>query len=389
LSERPLEDRIAALSTWASAWADPRDPYRNEALASLPTATGLSLPMVERGLDLAFESITSACLRAWWEREAEGVTSAQLSVHISSSNVFVAGLPPVLASLLAGVPAFLRPPSGQPQFAALLARSWNERKLLGGEFLAAATWAREDAECTAALLSAADRSYVFGDDTTVASLRALLGHRGGRLFGFGHRYSIAAVGREALSGTPTSSPDPALPDSTLEELARDALAWDGAGCLTPRWVFVEGTPEAASALARRAAPFVARVAAELPAGAPLDASVGAARAAYLGQAGFSGFATQGAGWAVAALPEAALAPSPPARALVFLPLPDLAALPDLLAPLGDHLQGLAYLGDAARRESLAAALADRGLSLSVPAGMLGRPPIDWNHDGVRILNSLF
>jgi hypothetical protein len=72
-----------------------------------------------------------------------------------------------------------------------------------------------------------------------------------------------------------------------------------------------------------------------------------------------------------------------------LPLPDLAALPDLLAPLGDHLQGLAYLGDAARRESLAAALADRGLSLSVPAGMLGRPPIDWNHDGVRILNSLF
>jgi hypothetical protein len=59
-----------------------------------------------------------------------------------------------------------------------------------------------------------------------------------------------------------------------------------------------------------------------------------------------------------------------------------------LAPLGDHLQGLAYLGDDARRESLAAALG-RGLSLSVPAGMLGRPPIDWNHDGVRILNSLF
>jgi hypothetical protein len=294
-----------------------------------------------------------------------------------------------LASLLAGVPAFLRPPSGQPQFAALLTRSWNERKLLGGEFLAAATWAREDADCTAALLGAADRAYVFGDDTTVASLRALMGHRGGSLFGFGRRYSIAAVGREALSGMPTSSPDPALPDSTLEALARDALGWDGAGCLTPRWVFIEGDPEAASALARRAAPFVARVAEELPAGAPLDASSGAARAAYLGRAGFTGFATQGAGWAVAALPDASLAPTPPARALVFVPVRDLAALPDLLAPLGDHLQGLGYLGNDGRRESLAASLAGLGLSLCVPAGMLGRPPIDWNHDGVCILNSLF
>ena len=389
LRMQPLEDRIDALVAWASAWADPRDPFRKEAVGTLPQAAGLSVPMVERGLDLAFESVTAARLRAWWEREAGGDAEAQLSAHITSSNVFVAGLPPVVASLLAGVPAFLRPPSSQPEFASLLARSWNERALLGGQFLAAASWGRHETGCTEALLTVSDRTYVFGDDTTVRSLRSLAAASGQEILGFGHRLSLAAVGREALSGAARADRDPALPDSVLEQLARDVLAWDGAGCLTPRWVFVEGDATQAEALARRAVPFVSRVAEELPAGTPLAASVGAERAAFLGQAGFSGFATQGAGWAVAALPDAVLDPAPPARAMVFLPLPDLGALPDLLAPLGDHLQGLLYIGAVGRRDLIASALAPRGLSLAVSAGMLQRPPIDWNHDGVRILQSLF
>jgi hypothetical protein len=391
-----VADRIAILVTWARAWADPRDPYRAEALSLLPQATGLSDAMVERALDLAFESVESERLRAWWEREAQGESSARLSAHISSSNVFTAGLPPVLASLLAGVPAFLRPPSTQPEFAALLARSWNERGLLGGEFLASATWDREERDVTRALLAVADRLYVFGDDDTVADFGRLAqdSRAGVRLLGFGHRISIAAIGREALGGIDSgpdslATLDPTLPDSTLEALARDALAWDGGGCLTPRWIFVEGDAALAAAVARRAAPLVARVAEELPAGAPLDASAGAARAAYLGLAGFEGFATQGPGWAVASLAETRLQPDPPSRALIFVPLPDLAALPTVLASLGDHLQGLLYIGDDARRETLASALAGQGLSLAVSAGMLQRPPIDWNHDGVRHLHSLF
>ena len=389
LRVQPVEERIDALVAWASAWADPRDPFRKEAVAALPRAAGLSVPMVERGLDLAFESVTAARLRAWWDREADGAPEAQLSAHITSSNVFVAGLPPVVASLLAGVPAFLRPPSSQPEFASLLVRSWNERALLGGEFLAAATWDRHETGCTEALLTVSDRTYVFGDDTTVRSLRSLAAGSGQEILGFGHRLSLAAVGREALSGAARADRDPAFPDSVIEQLARDVLAWDGAGCLTPRWVFVEGDAQQAEALARRVVPFVSRVAEELPAGGPLSASAGAERAAFLGQAGFSGFATQGAGWAVAALPDVVLDPAPPARALVFLALPDLDALPALLAPLGDHLQGLLYVGDSLRRDHIAAALAPAGLSLSVSAGMLQRSPIDWNHDGVRILHSLF
>jgi len=307
-----------------------------------------------------------------------------LSGHIGSSNVFVCGLPPVIASLLAGVPAFLRPPSSQPEFAVLLARSWNERALLGGASLAAASWSREDLETTRALARAADRLFVFGEDATVESLRDLAGAQApeSRVLGFGDRFSVAALGRELLL-------DPDATDDALEGLCVDCLAWDGAGCLTPRWIFVEGDAEEAVRLARLSAPLLGRAAEDLPPGAPLDAAAGSARAGWLGRAGFDAWSRQGPGWAVAALSEARLSPAPPVRTLAFLPVTDLGALGELLAPLGPRLQGLAYGGSAERREKLATSLAPRGLSRVVEPGHLQRPPIDWNHDDVQILDALF
>jgi hypothetical protein len=383
LKERSVEERIEALVAWARAWATPQDPYRLEALRRLPTPTGLSPEMIERGIDVAFESVEAHRLRDWWHREGGTASTVQLSAHILSSNVFVAGLPPVIASLLAGVPAFIRPPSEHPEFTEVLVRSWNERQLLGGSFLGWTSWPRAQEDKTQALLSAADRVFVFGGDETIQSIRQLADTQSdaGRVFGFGHRLSLGAIGKESL-------PSVARWDSTFENLSRDALSWDGQGCLTPTWIFVEGDAGVAEDLARTASSFLSRIAEELPAGRELDPAEGAARAAYLGQAGFEGFSSQGRGWAVASFSGARLEPSPPARSLIFLPVEDLSALPILLNPLGDHLQGLLYVGDTARRDILAGSLAPQGLSRAVPAGMLQRPPIDWNHDGVRILYSL-
>jgi len=383
LQERTVEERIEALVAWARAWVTPQDPYRLETLRRLPASTGLSPEMIERGLDVAFESVEAHRLRDWWQREGGAPSSAQLSAHILSSNVFVAGLPPVIGSLLAGVPAFIRPPSDQPEFAEVLVRSWNERQLLGGSYLGWMGWPRDHQGKTQALLHAADRVFVFGGDETVHSIRQLgaADPDAGQVFGFGHRLSIGAIGREAL-------PSVARWDSTFENLSRDALSWDGQGCLTPTWIFVEGDPQTAEELARTAATFLPRIAEELPPGRELDPAEGAARAAYLGQAGFEGFSSQGRGWAVASFAGVQLQPSPPARSLIFLPVDDLSVLPTLLTPLGDHLQGLLYVGDSARRDILEDSLSALGLSRAVPAGMLQRPPIDWNHDGVRILHSL-
>ena len=376
-----VEERISTLVAWAQAWCDPRDRYRREAVSLLPASTGLSPAMVERGISLGFESVEAHRLRAWFEREAGRSPAAQLSAHISSSNVFIAGLPPIVASLLAGVPVFIRPPQEQTDFARLLVASWCERSLLGGLFLDWSSWPREDESATRALLAATERSFVFGTDETLTAVRCLAPPEH-RVLGFGHRLSFAAVGREALD-------EQATWDSTWAALAQDVLAWDGAGCLTPRWIFVEGDGEAAQLLARRAAPFLARLAEELPRGRSLDAAAGSRRATYLATAAFGGYSKQGRGWAVAAPPEWSPRPDPPARTAVFVPVPDLSKLPSLLAPLGDHLQGMAYVGAPERRESLASSLSAAGLSMSVPAGMIQRPPIDWNHDGVRLLADLY
>ena len=110
--------------------------------------------------------------------------------------------------------------------------------------------------------------------------------------------------------------------------------------------------------------------------------------AWLAQCAFAGWSAFAPGWAVASLPDAQLAEVPP-RALCFLSLDRLEELPSVLRPLGTTLQGLSWLGNPARCESLAGLLAPLGLSRLAPAGRLQCPPVDWNHDDVRILASCF
>ena len=173
-------------------------------------------------------------------------------------------------------------------------------------------------------------------------------------------------------------------DEVPDGLIADALAWDGAGCLTPRYVFVDGDP---TAFARAAATRAPTIVNELPA-LPLSAGAGAERSSWLAQAAFSGWSAHGPGWGVASLPEARLNPAPPPRVMCFLPLPEPAALHQLLRPLGSRLQAVAVLGPEERRAAYADALAPLGVSRVCGPGELQRPPIDWNHDDVRILASL-
>jgi hypothetical protein len=283
---------------------------------------------------------------------------------VHAGNVFVAGIPPIVASVLAGVPALVKSPTGQPSFPVLLARSFALHAPEIGPCLAAAAWSRRDEAATLALLDASDVVFAFGDDDSVAALRRLRPD----LHGFGHRYSVAVLGSPEVSAG----------------LIADALAWDGAGCLTPRYVFVDGDPEVA---ARAAAARMEEVVNVLP-GPRLSAGAGAERATWLAQAAFAGWSAFGPGWGVASLPEVRLLPAPPPRVMCFLPLPETAALVELLRPLGPRLQAVAVLGSEERRARAARDLAPLGVSRVCAPGQLQRPPIDWNHDDVRILASL-
>jgi len=366
LRRLPLEVRIAGICRVARSWLDVDDETRGSALELLPEESGLSPEMVAWGLDRAFEVVTPEALRGWWAREGSPARpdGPGLSGHVLAGNVFSAGIPPIIASILAGVPAVVKAPATQPTFAALFARSFALHAPELGPTVAAAAWPRTDERATAGLLAGSDVVFAFGDDASIAALRALRPD----VHGFGHRYSIAVIAEPSAN----------------DGLIRDALAWDGAGCLTPRWVFVDGDPEVA---ARAAANRIEAIVNELPA-RPLSAAAGAGRSSWLAQAAFAGWSVHGPGWGVASLPEARLQPAPPARVMCFLPLPEPAALLELLRPLGPRLQAVAVLGPEERRARIAHDLAPLGVSRVCGPGELQRPPIDWNHDDVRILAAL-
>jgi hypothetical protein len=417
LRRLPLGVRAAAIARVSRSWRDPRDPFRREAIERLPGECGLSPEMVAWGMDRAWEEVEERALLDWWRRQGPDGLDATgapdgagppptagpppLSAHVWAGNVFVSGLPPVLASLLAGVPAVVKAPSRHPSFAALLARSFALHAPELGPCLGAAAWPRSDEGSTAALLEGADRVFAWGDDASVAALRdrtAADRASARRFYGFSHRYSIAVATRAGLA---EAVADPR--HSALEGLALDALAWDGGGCLSPRWAFVEGSPDDAQRLARLLCDVLPAVAARLPAGQPADpapaaaaAAAGVARAAWLAHAGFAGWSRGGSGWGVAAVaPQGADALSQPAlasapgRCVPCVAVPGLEPIRALLAPLGPRLQGMALLCAAderrAREAHARALLEPLGLSRIAPPGRLQTPPLSWEHDGVRIL----
>lgn len=360
----PRSARVAGLSRVARSWLDADDPSRTEALAVLPDELGLSPAMVAWGLDRAFEVITADALEAWWQRAGpQGEVPAGPTGHIWSGNVFVAGLPPVFAAVLAGRGALVKAPSAHPTFAALLAQSFALHAPELGPSVGAAAWGREDVRSTDALL-ALDPVFAFGDDASIAAL----GERAsGALHGFGHRVSASVVTEE-------------LDDAALLGLWEDALAYDGGGCLTPRWVFVLGD---ARGLAERLAEVGDAAAAALP-GRPLSDAEAARRAQYVGAAGFGGWARAGRGWCVAV--QAGLQPAPPPRTLCLVPVEGLSDVERILAPLGPRLQGVAASGVPVPQ--LREALAGSGVARVCGVGELQRPPLDWDHDGVDILGAM-
>jgi len=359
--------RVAALDRVGRSWLDPQDPHRREALERLPGELRSTPEVVAWGLDATFQAWTREALADW----AAGATStahATLTGHVWAGNVFTAGLPPVVASLLCGVPALIKAPSRYPTFAALFARSVADHAPELGPCVGAAGWSRVDRAATHALLTA-DEVFAFGDDESVAALRA---DGGSRVHGFGRRYSVALASATASS-------------AALTRLTDDLLAYDGQGCLTPRWVFVEGGLDAAVHLARRGAEALKAAATRLP-GAPLGVAEGAARQAFLGSAAFAGWSGGGPGWAAAATAHDPSLRTPP-RCLHVVAVPRRADVPGLLSPLGRRLQGVALV-DVDAPADLLNALRALGMSRVAPAGELQRPPVAWIHDDVDPLTIL-
>jgi Acyl-CoA reductase (LuxC) len=241
-----------------------------------------------------------------------------------------------------------------------------------GSAFAAVTFAADQGDALAALLSYADAVSVFGSDTTVASLRAQL--RADVAFqGHGHGLGVAFVGRDALTSE-------AAARAVAEAFAEDVAAYDQRGCMSPHAVWVDAgaqvSPEGFGALLHEA---LGALAARLPRG-PMPFEAAARELSYRGVAAVVGTLHEETSHAVAVEEGGALRVSPGHRNVQVLGVSGPAGLRTALAPLGVHLKCLGVAGVAP--EDLLHALPPRVAPRICPLGAMQCPPPHALTDGL-------
>ena len=179
-------------------------------------------------------------------------------------------------------------------------------------------------------------------------------------------------------------------ESAAAGLARDVALFDQRGCLSVHAVYLEtpvyapakGPPETLCTLLAQELEAQAAI---CPAG-PLDPAVAAGVQQLRVEARMRGLFQPSLAVDVGTVilePETRFRPSPGARTVRVHALNDLKALPGLLRPWRDSLQGVALAGDTAwglRRE-----LTDLGVSRFASPGELQTPDALWHNGGIHPL----
>ncbi len=349
---------IAALAAAFEAWRTPGSRWCRSLSQALPV---YSPQVVELGIRGSLAHWTADALRDLCLRERGRAPETAV--------VWLADTPPpatfaaLALPLLAGCRVHAKPASADPFSPALFLES-----LVEADPSVAAALAL-DAEARA--IDPGDALVVYGSDATVATLRA---RAGDRLFvGYGHRLSAAAIGPHAdLAGA-------------ASRLAIDACLWDGRGCLSPAWVFVDGSKRAAS-FARSLAGELELAGEPLPRGLLSDAEEVAlrerrAREALRADDAWLSKDTTDWGVFLGGRAPGAL------RNLPVVAVNGVAGLAERCATLAPHLSSLGHEGFGAA--DLEAVAARSGGSRACPLGRMQLPPIDWPHDGMAALQPVY
>ncbi|HEY0613219.1 MAG TPA: acyl-CoA reductase [Candidatus Elarobacter sp.] len=382
--------RIASfLADAAERWSDADFAPRVRATEAIAARLGYSAPVVEYALDRLFLGITRDALEAAIASElgtlgaldgvverrgapaawARGVDRA---VIVSSETTIGVALAPALFALCAKCDVVVKD-RGDALVAAFFATLAEEHPAFGAA-ARARVWTGGDDPSEDALLAGAGTLVAFGRDETLRAIRA----RGGtdtRFVGFGRRASIGFLARDEAA---------ALDDRLAERIARDALLYDGEGCLSLHALFVEAEAEGA-ALARAARTLAAaceRVAVEFP-GGERPAAVAAQTASYRNLAAFRAAGGRGA---VLRAGDATLVVDPPSdepppflpRVLPIVPVSGDDAIAAYCAAQRLPVQAIGVVWPSPR----AVALAERiGAVRVAPFGELQAPPLAGHHGG--------
>lgn len=398
LGVHEIADRIGAA---INRWLDPFSPYLHQACRLIPAFSGYPEEAVRKGLASYLGSFRVENLRRLVRDElgdpemldgfrpraiAPGMTKAtgpELVVHSFAGNV--PGLPAqsLVAATLVKAAGIGKLASEEPVFAPLFARSLAEVDARLADCLAIAYWPGDEASrpgtAASAALSLADAVVAYGGDAAIETVRAAV-PAGTRLIAYGHRLSFAVIARERLR-----------PDA-IADLARraayDVARFDQQGCLSPHLIYVEdGGEVSAGSFARALAAELRRWSGVVPRGrlsAAERARAADVRRQHEFRAAGSGGDVLGGpddDWCVLLDTDPAFAASCLNRTVWVKPLPSVADLPSLLAPVRGYAQTAGIAASEERLEDVATYLADAGLDRVCPLGQMGDPPPTWHHDG--------
>lgn len=285
LRSLPARRIVAHIADAAARWGNADFPPRVRATSAVEERLGYSLPVVEYALDRLFLGITDAALESAIVSElgsleaVDGVVArgdappawargVDRSVIVSSDSTIGVALIPALFALCAKSRVVLKDRS-DALVDAFFASLAEEHPAFAGAASASAWTGGADPD-EDALFAAADTVVAFGRDDTLAAIRSRCGLET-RFVPFGHR---ASIGRLSAAGVA------ALDDERADAIVRDALLYDGEGCLSLHATFVTARGEAFAAVADQLARACERAALEFPAGvrsAERTAALGAYR----------------------------------------------------------------------------------------------------------------
>lgn len=388
-------DVVVAVARAASRLADPEDSYGRAALDALEAATGCSrasaAELLERNAAGWTAPVMSALIRSEFgelaildeprpdpgqagrRRRAVGPPVVQL---VLAGNVPGVAVTAVIRSLVVRSGVLCKLPSSEPWLVGLFARALHEDDPALAATMAA-TWWPADVPGPVAheWTKRSGKVIVYGGPDAVRAIRART-PPAIPLVEYGPRVGAVILGPETT-------------ESELEGLARDTCAYDQAGCVSPRLVYLLGTRSEAEvdALLERLGNALSEEVARL---APVDTTdeeavdIRAARARCQFDATDDARALGPADltWTVLFRARATAFSEPLPRVLWVYGIAGLEELDRLRGVLEGRLQALGVAGlsdiDRRRAEELAVEL---GVSRVTPPGAMAWPPADWRHDG--------
>jgi hypothetical protein len=412
---------IRAIADAAKRWRDADFPPRVRTTRALLERTGYTEPVVDYALDVLFGSLTAAALEATIAGELGSLAAldgfvarpgrpdvrfdgvARTAIVSSDTTIGVA-VPALAFALCAGSHVIVKDRSDRliAAFAATLAEELPEL----AQRIETSMWNGVDETASRAHLESADTVVAFGRDETLAAIRALL-RPDARFVPFGHRTSVGYLARETLATSADAGSNAgaagrdgaagracdegsAAARSAALGAARDALLFDGEGCLSLHVLFVErgGALEPAG-FARMLARALDETAVEFPAGyAELDAATAAYRRAALFRAAQSTGAALGG---IIGTHLVVLDPpfaDPPAFLRRTIAVYGVSGPHEALEFLRRHalpLEAVAF-GDGEPRAGLVDFALASGAARITTLGDLQRPPLGGEHGGMgRIL----